>query len=422
MKKALFLSVALMCAASMGFAQEKAVKDAKRAANSQTNPDFAKAEQLINGALTNPETKDKANTWDVAGFIQRRKLEEETKKIIIPGTPYDTLGYYTSALNMCKYFFKCDELAQIPDEKNKVKNKYRKRNATTMMNERRNLYDGGVTFFNEGLKKSQAGDETGAADCNRKALDFWGTYVDMAGHEMFSEDDRQTMLADSMYTYAAYYATMVANAVKDYASVMKYAPIAEGNAENGKIAMEYLTIAYEAQGDTAKWLASLKEGMQKYPDHTVFFGRLIDYCSSHNRYDEAMQFADGMLQKDPSNPFFLYVKGYIFHNMEKYDDAIKFYTKAVEARPDYAEVYSNMGLAYSAQAQEFSAKASIDVNDPNYAKDQATLRSFYEKAKTCYEKARKLKPEQKNLWLSGLYRVYYNLDMGKELKEIEDMM
>ena len=232
MKKALFLSVALMCAASMGFAQEKAVKDAKRAANSQTNPDFAKAEQLINGALTNPETKDKANTWDVAGFIQRRKLEEETKKIIIPGTPYDTLGYYTSALNMCKYFFKCDELAQIPDEKNKVKNKYRKRNATTMMNERRNLYDGGVTFFNEGLKKSQAGDETGAADCNRKALDFWGTYVDMAGHEMFSEDDRQTMLADSMYTYAAYYATMVANAVKDYASVMKYAPIAEGNAEN----------------------------------------------------------------------------------------------------------------------------------------------------------------------------------------------
>lgn len=31
--------------------------------------------------------------------------------------PYDTLKVYNSALNMCKYYFKCDELAQIPNEK-----------------------------------------------------------------------------------------------------------------------------------------------------------------------------------------------------------------------------------------------------------------------------------------------------------------
>lgn len=35
--------------------------------------------------------------------------------------PYDTLKVYNSALNMCKYYFKCDELAQIPNEKVKSK-------------------------------------------------------------------------------------------------------------------------------------------------------------------------------------------------------------------------------------------------------------------------------------------------------------
>ena len=35
--------------------------------------------------------------------------------------PYDTLKVYNSALNMCKYYFKCDELAQIPNEKGKIK-------------------------------------------------------------------------------------------------------------------------------------------------------------------------------------------------------------------------------------------------------------------------------------------------------------
>ena len=78
MKKVLLVAALLMGATSLTFAQEKAVKEAKKIANG-TNPDFAKAEGLINQALTNPETKDLAETWDVAGFIQRRRSEEEMK-------------------------------------------------------------------------------------------------------------------------------------------------------------------------------------------------------------------------------------------------------------------------------------------------------------------------------------------------------
>ena len=64
MKKVLF-SVVLLLAAGSAFAQEKAVKEAKSIANG-TNPDFAKAEQLIQGALTNPETKDDPETWNLS--------------------------------------------------------------------------------------------------------------------------------------------------------------------------------------------------------------------------------------------------------------------------------------------------------------------------------------------------------------------
>ena len=57
-----------------------------------------------------------------------------------------------------------------------------------------------------------------------------------------------------------------------------------------------------------------------------------------------------------------------------------------------------------------------------YKEDQASLKVFYEKASPNYEKARELKPEQKDLWLNGLYRVYYNLQMGPEFDEIEKLM
>lgn len=427
MKKVLF-SVVLLLAAGSAFAQEKAVKEAKSIANG-TNPDFAKAEQLIQGALTNPETKDDPETWNVAGFIQRRRSEKEMENAYLR-KPYDTLQIYNSALNMCRYFFKCDELAQIPNEKGKIKNKYRKSNAATMLTERNNLINGGIQYFNMATRKEGAE----AKEYNQKALDFFATYIDIAASPMFEKEN--LLQTDTVLPQIAYYASLAATKNEDYPSVLKYAPYAQDDKEVGKYAMEFISTALKAQGDTVKWVASLKEGIQKYPDHPFFFGHLIDYYSSHNKYDEAMQFADEMLAKDPNNTFYLYVKGYLYHNMynvlkeqkkdQEASDAlnkgIEYYQKTVEVDPNYAEAYSNLGLIYCLQAQDFSEKTTTDVNDPKYKEDQETLKTFYEKARPCYEKARALKPDQKDLWLNGLYRVYYNLDMGPEFKEIEDMM
>ena len=403
MKRVLF-SMVLLLAAGFTFAQEKNVKEAKSIAN-EVKPNFAQAEKLINGALTNAETKDNAETWDVAGFIQKRINEKEMENAYLR-KPYDTLKVYNSALNMCKYYFKCDELAQIPNEKGKIKNKYRKSNSAAILAARPNLINGGIQFFN--------------LDKNKEALDFFATYVDVAINPMFEKEN--LLQTDTVLPQIAYYASLAAAKMEDYPSVLKYAPYAKEDKEVGKYAMEFISTALKAQGDTIKWIASLKDGIQKYPEHSFFFGHLIDYYSNNNKFDEAMQFADDMLAKDPNNTFYLYVKGYLYHNMKDYDKAIEFYKKTIEVDPNYAEAYSNLGLIYCLQAQDFSEKATTDVNDPKYKEDQATLKVFYEKARPNYEKARELKPDQKDLWLNGLYRVYYNLQMGPEFDEIDKMM
>jgi tetratricopeptide (TPR) repeat protein len=190
--------------------------------------------------------------------------------------------------------------------------------------------------------------------------------------------------------------------------------------------MEFVSTAYKIEAkteeDTLKWVASLKEGVQKYSDHPFFFGHLIDYYSNTNKYDEAMAFADEMLQKYPDNAFYLYVKGYLHHNLKEYDNAIDFYKKTTVADPNYAEAYSNLGLIYVLKAQEFADSATADVNSPKYAQEQEIIKKFYEEAKPCYEKARELKPQQQELWIQGLYRIYYNLNMGTEFEEIEKLM
>ena len=403
MKRVLF-SMVLLMAVSFAFAQEKNVKEAKSIAG-EVKPDFAKAEQLINEALTNPETKDNAATWDVAGYIQKRINEKEMENAYLR-KPYDTLKVYNSVLNMYNYYVKCDELAQIPNEKGKIKNKYRSANSKTILAERPNLINGGIQYFN--LNK------------NEDALKYFAAYVDAATLPMMEKEN--LLEKDTILPQVAYYATLAADRVGDKDAVMKYAQYALKDKENGQFAMQLLTDAYKAKGDTAKWVEKLQEGIVKFPENQYFFANLVDYYSSSNQNDKAMQFADDMLAKDPNNKLYLYVKAYLYHNMKDYEKAIEFYKKTLDIDPAYAEACSNLGLVYLLQAQEYADKAPADINDPNYATAQAEIKKFYEAAKPYYEKARELKPDQKDLWLQGLYRVYYNLNMGPEFEVIEKMM
>jgi tetratricopeptide (TPR) repeat protein len=321
--------------------------------------------------------------------------------------PYDTLKVYNSSYKMIQYFLKCDELAQIPNEKGKIKNSYRKANAPVLLIERPNLINGGIQYFN--------------LNDNKKALEFFSAYIDLATVPMLEKEN--LLKQDTILSQVAYFACLAATRMEDYSSIFKYASYGADDKETGKYVLEFLATAYKAQDDTLNWVKTLKNGLKSFPEYTFFFGNLIDYYSNSNQYDEAMVFADEMLTNEPDNTFYLYVKAYLYHNVKDYDKAIEYYKKVIEADSQYAEAYSNMGLIYCIKAQEYSDNATtVDVNDPKYGKEQQIVRKFYEEAKPCYEKARSLKPAQTDLWLQGLYRVYYNLGLGTEFEEIEKLL
>ena len=404
MKRVLF-SMVLLMAVGFAFAQQKNVKEARTIAN-DVKPDFKKAQQLIDAALVNAETKDDAAAWDVAGLIQKRINEEEMKNAFL-NKPYDTLTMYNSVLKMYEYFLKCDELSEVPNEKGKIKNKYRKANAASMLSERGNLINGGIESFNN--HDSQG------------ALKFFGTYVESASYPMLNEKG-SIAATDTLLPQVAYYALLAANNVEASDAVLKYAPIAIQDKENGGVAMQIWSEALKAKGDTVQWVQSLQDGILKFPENQYFFANLVDYYSSSNQPEKAMEFADNMLAKDPNNKLYLYVKAYLFHNMKEYDQAIDFYKKTIAADPEYAEAYSNLGLVLLMKAQDVSDAASTDINDSKYATDQANIKAMYEEALPYYVKARELRPDQKDLWAPGLYRIYYNLNMGPQFEEIEAIM
>lgn len=402
--KKVFLTVALFVASTAVFAQQGNVKEAKGIADG-TNPDFTKAVSLINAALNDPSTKNDPETWNVAGTIQKRINAKQMESAYLK-KPYDTLKVYNSVLDMFKYYNKCDSLAQIPNEKGKIKNKYRKDNSASLMMDRANLINGGVLYFN----KNQ----------NAEALKFFGTYIESAKYPML--ESYNLVQKDTLLSQISYYATLAADRLKDYSAVKKYAPYALNDKENGKFAAQLLAETYKQEKDSVQFLKAIEDGMMKYPENQYFFANLIDYYAQRNQNAKAMEFVDTQLTKDPNNKLYVYVKAYLYHNMKKYDEAIPYYQKATQIDPNYAEAYSNLGLVYIMKAQVLSEKATTNVNDPKYKKDQADIKALYELAKPNYEKARQLKPDAKDLWGQGLYRVYYYLKMGPQFEEMEKII
>ena len=78
MKKVAFIAGAMLIS-TLGFAQEKNVKKIQGLIMGET-PNFEQAIQLMDEAKVNPETKDMANTWYVAGLIGYQQSEAEWNK------------------------------------------------------------------------------------------------------------------------------------------------------------------------------------------------------------------------------------------------------------------------------------------------------------------------------------------------------
>ena len=386
---------------------QKAVKTAQKLADTP-NSDLNQAQSLIDGAMKYPEVTSQPDVWNAAGTVQKKRFEAEQAKLYLQQTPnYDNM--YSSLYNVYTNFFKCDEVEKTAvDKKGRpVKVKYHAPNKKFLVDNRGWLINGGVKYYNEDKN-------------NEQALKYFSLYIESAQNPMLAGDS--AIVNDTLITTIAYYASLASMQLKDYKSVLKFTPLVKQDRENNRYGYEFTASAYREMGDTAQWIAELQEGVKKYPDHNYFVGNLLDYYNNSGKFDEALKFANDMVTKDPNDSFMQYVKGYLCQNLKKYDDAITAYKAAIAIKPDYAEAHSNLGLVYCTQARDYQDKMPTNLSNAQYKKELEVVKGYYREARPHYEKVRELKPAEQQMWLNGLYSIYYMLNMGPELEEIEKLM
>ena len=397
MKKVLF-TVALMFGAMVASAQVSVVKEAK-----SMKKDPAAAAKVLEAALTNPETANDPNTWQLAGDLQKAIYDEENMKLYVPGGQADKPKMYNAMMKMFEYYLKCDEVEQAGVANGTVKKaKLRKKNAETLLKVRPNLGNGGVEAFNVNDYES--------------AQKYFGLFVDVTENPMFA-DQAAALKADTLNSLYANYAAMAATMrePKDIASVIKYGNIGKENAAEGWRSLMFMAEVYgKEQVDSVKWLETIKDGAARFPEQDYFVGNIMDYYLQRGMVDEGLAQIDQLLATN-EKPYFLFVKGVLLYEKKDYAAAHEALDKVIALGGDLAaEAYAKKGDIYFFPAQSIvEENSTLNIDDPKYNANESKIKEAYEQAKPFYEKAKELEPDNKSIWGQQLLRVYWALNKAE---------
>lgn len=405
--KRVLLTVALCVAASASFAQKKVVNEAQSIAKG-SNADFGEARTLIKGALENPETKDNAKTWYVAGFIEDQQFNAERAKQILGQQPNEPV-MYEALYGILPYFQKAYELDQLPNEKGKVKPKYTKDIKSILSANHVYLFNGGAYYFDKQEYK--------------KAYDFFNQYVEISELPMFA--GTQTAEKDSTFMTVQFYAAAAASLAKDSRLAIAALERAKNTPYRQYDVYQYLCYEYgEARTaqDSVMLEKTFEEGMQVFPDSAFFLNNLINTYIYSNRNEKALEMLNVAIQKNPNDANLYNVMGRVYETgLKDYANAEKNFQIALEKDPNLTDALSNIGRIYYNQGVNKLSEANMINDSKKYQEELSMAKDLFKKALPYYKKAHEAEPEKMDNMIA-LRGIYYNLNMGPELEAIEAEM
>ena len=118
------------------------------------------------------------------------------------------------------------------------------------------------------------------------------------------------------------------------------------------------------------------------------------------QYPQALAAVDVYLGSSPDDVQASFLKGVIYGEMNRTDEAIAVYTKLTEDYPEFPEPYNNLAVLYASQKQYDRARMALEMAiqaHPSYATAYENLGDLYAKlASQAYGKAVQLEGASKS--------------------------
>ena len=386
----LFLSVILALSAS---AQRKQIGEARTYLKSGKNLD--KAERLMTDLLKNSANQDNKRIYEIWLQSVQKQYEQANERLYMH-KQQDTAQFFSLVRRMFSIAFCMDSLDMRPDKKGRVDPELMKDVARDMINYRPNLFYGGAYH----VRKSDF----------QKAYDYFETYLDCTRQPLFTGYD-PIFAEDSRMEEAAYWACYCGYRMNDPLLVLRHRKLALRDSSKRDMTFQYIAESWKTLKDDSMYVATLQKGFMEYPTSNYFFPRLMDSFTQRGQYQKALTIVDIALDADSLNELYLYAKSNVLMQLERYAESLTITNKLLTLNDKHADAYYNGGSAYLNIALRMDSK-----------RHKKQVRDMYQKALPYMERYRALAPEQTQKWGPALYRIYFNLNMGKQFDEIDKIL
>ena len=373
-------------------AQRRQIGDARTILKSGKNLD--KAEKLMTDLLKDSANLENPRIYDVwleAVEKQYGQLNEKMYK----KEKIDTVQLFTLTKRMFTIAERLDSLDMLPDKKGKVNLQYRKANSEKLMTYRPNLFFGGAYY----VRKSEFD----------KAFDLFETYIDCSQQPLFEAQD--LMNTDTRMGEAAYWASYSGYRMNDPVKTLRYIELARRDTAKLESTLLYAAEAWRMLNDETQYQTILWEGFRLNPHSSYFFPRLIDSYTARGNYEPGLAVANAALTSDSLNQLFLFAKSTMQLKLGQYADCLMTREQLLNMNCEMADAYYNAGTA--------CLNIILKMDSRNHKKQ---IKRMYQRALPYMEAYRRLAPQEKDRWAPALYRIYFNLNMGKQFDEIDKLL
>ncbi len=393
MKSEKFLTLLLLLIIPcLALAQKKELSQARTILKSKRGVE--QAEQLMTKLL-----KDSANrqdkriyaVWYESVLMQYQAVNEK----LYMKQRQDTAQFFELTRRLFNVAEALDSLDMRPDRKGRIDPEYRKEHAEQLMKFRPNLFVASTYF----VRKSDF----------KKAYDFMEAYMDCARQPLFAGYQLDSL--DERMPEAAYWATYSGYRMNDPVLTLRYRHLALRDTARAEHTLQYMSEARRQLNDDSLYMETLREGFHRYPTNSYFFPRLMDYYTARGDNAEALNVVNRALEVNDSSMLYLYAKSTVLFNMGRYDESIALSDTLIARNDSMPDPYYNAGTAYLNKALKLHP-----------LREKKQLKQTYQKARPYMERYRQLAPEQKLKWGPALYRIYLNLNMGKQFDEIDQLI
>ncbi len=373
-------------------AQKKELSQARSYIKS--GKDYDKAENLMTGLLKDSANRDNKRIYLTWFEAVRGQYMQANERLYLK-QKQDTASFF----NLCKRMFTVgetlDSLDMQPNAKGRVSLEYRDKHAELLNTYRPNLFGAGIYHVRK-------------ADF-RQAFDYFGQYIDCQYRPLFAAYRYDS--TDVRMPEAAYWATYSAYKLHDPVLTLRHRQLALRDSARRQSILQYTAEAHSWLNDEEFYVKTLEEGFRHYPLSPYFFPRLFDAYMQQGRPDKALALSDSALAVNDSSQLFLFAKSTTLLRMERYGESILVSDRLIQLNDSLPEPYFNAGTAYLNIALKLDSR-----------KDKKQLRQLYQKTRPYMERYRQLMPGEKAKWGPALYRIYLNLNMGKQFDEIDRLL